>query len=298
MARVQSVAFAALLLAAADVPTVHRFRPATNPLPDFPAGETIPVLPDLSQTTEAPPPKDAQKSEKPDKMDQAARIAILRGLSGEFARAVRSLPSGKKGFHIKVGKPVDESAVARAVTAGGSAAGPGDQVQVTLIEFHERSIVVDVNGGGRQHTRWRDRIHLQVSGMPTAQVDQPGPPGFQKIGSTFYLDFDRRVPAITPDQVKQYLSAFLDFSRQRSAAVQWVETLPPEVQQAIKDKRPLVGMDQEMVIAAMGRPDKKVRERDDSGLETEDWIYGHPPGRTVFVKFAGDKVINVKSFPN
>jgi hypothetical protein len=53
-----------------------------------------------------------------------------------------------------------------------------------------------------------------------------------------------------------------------------------------------------MVIAAVGRPDKKVRERDEDGLETEDWIYGHPPSRTIFVKFAGEKVISVKQFPN
>lgn len=295
MARLQTVAIAAMLLAA-DVPTVHRFRPATTPPADFPRGETLPVLPDLSQTVPAPSTKDAPKSDKADKLDQSARIEILRAISGEFARAVRTLPSGKKGFHIKVGKPFDESTAERAVAAGGAAASPGDQVQVTLIEFHERSIVIDVNGGGSQHTRWRDRIHLQVSGVPSAQVDQPGPPGLQRIGSTFYVDFDRRVPAVTPEQLKQYLSAFLDFARQRSAAVQWVDTLPPEMQQAIKEKRPLVGMDQEMVIAAMGRPDKKVREREESGLETEDWIYGHPPGRTVFVKFAGDKVISVKQF--
>ncbi len=296
MARLQCVAFAALLLAATDVPTVHRFRPEATPPANFPPGENLPVLPDLSQTAQPPPSKDAPKSDKSDKMDQRSRIEILRAVSGEFARVVRSLPSGRKGFHIKVGQPFDESLAERAVAAGGSAAGPGDQVQVTLIEFHDRSIVIDINGGGRQHTRWRDRVHLEVSGMPTAKVEQAGSPGLQRIGSTLYLDFDRRLPAVTPEQLKQYLSTFLDFARQRSAAVQWVETLPPEMQQAIKDKRALVGMDQEMVIAAMGRPDKKVRERDDSGLETEDWIYGHPPGRTVFVKFAGDKVISVKQF--
>lgn len=292
MARLQCAAFAAIMLAA-DVPTVHRFRPETTLPAAFPAGETLPVLPDLSQTSQVRPSQDAPKS---DRLDERARIEILREISGEFARAVRSLPSGKNGFHIKVGKPLDESLAERAVAAGGSAAGPGDQIQITRIEFHDRSIVIDINGGGRQHTRLRDRIHLQVSGMPTARVDQPGPAGLQKIGSTLYLDFERRVPAVTPQQLKQYLSAFLDFTRQRSAAVQWVETLPPEMQQAIKDKRPLVGMDQEMVIAAMGRPGKKVRERDETGLETEDWIYGHPPGRTVFVKFAGDKVISVKQF--
>ncbi len=51
-----------------------------------------------------------------------------------------------------------------------------------------------------------------------------------------------------------------------------------------------------MVLAALGRPDQKVREQNDQGIETEDWIYGNPPAKTVFVTFQGDKVIRVKQF--
>jgi len=36
-----------------------------------------------------------------------------------------------------------------------------------------------------------------------------------------------------------------------------------------------------------------VRETKD-GVETEDWIYGVPPGKIVFVTFNGNKVIKVK----
>jgi hypothetical protein len=52
-------------------------------------------------------------------------------------------------------------------------------------------------------------------------------------------------------------------------------------------------MDRDQVVLALGRPDNKVRETVD-GTEVEDWIYGRPPGRIVFVTFAGDKVIRVK----
>jgi hypothetical protein len=51
-----------------------------------------------------------------------------------------------------------------------------------------------------------------------------------------------------------------------------------------------------MVLAAMGRPERKVRERDADGNETEDWIYGTPPDKTVFVTFQGDKVVRVRQF--
>ena len=92
------------------------------------------------------------------------------------------------------------------------------------------------------------------------------------------------------------LGAFLDFSKEHSAAVNWIDTLPPQFKQAIKDRLAVVGMDHEMVLAAMGRPDHKVRERDPNGEQTEDWIYGSPPAKTIFVTFNGDKVIKVKEY--
>jgi hypothetical protein len=78
--------------------------------------------------------------------------------------------------------------------------------------------------------------------------------------------------------------------------VNWFDTLPAPVQQAIREHRAIVGMDQEMVIAALGRPEHKVRERDEQGNETEDWIYGTPPAKTTFVTFIGEKVTRVKVF--
>jgi hypothetical protein len=76
-----------------------------------------------------------------------------------------------------------------------------------------------------------------------------------------------------------------------------VESLPPEIQKAIQDKQPVVGMDHDMVLAAMGRPDRKVREKSSDGNEIEDWIYGTPPAKTIFVSFEGDKVTEVHQYP-
>jgi len=58
-----------------------------------------------------------------------------------------------------------------------------------------------------------------------------------------------------------------------------------------------MGMSREMVIAAIGKPDKKVRETAADGTETEDWIYGTPPAKTLFVTFTADKVVRVEQFP-
>ena len=120
---------------------------------------------------------------------------------------------------------------------------------------------------------------------------QPG------MGSTVYLEFTKTIPDLTPNDLKQLLAPFLDFTKQRSASVQWFDTLPPDVKKAITDRRPIPGMDREMVVAAIGRPDHKVRERDSEGNDIEDWIYGQPPSKTVFVRFTGERVTSIKQFP-
>jgi hypothetical protein len=181
----------------------------------------------------------------------------------------------------------------------------GDSAQITKLEFRDHSIVVDVNGGGRGKRRWRDHIQIGMGGtIPTSRTtttgpdQENGPPGLQPgTGSTIFLEFSKPVPDLTPTELKQILSPFLDFARQRSASVQWVDTLPPEMKKAIQDRRPTVGMDREEVVAAIGKPEHKVRERDSQGNEIEDWIYGQPPSKTVFIRFMGDRVTSIKQYP-
>jgi len=217
-------------------------------------------------------------------------------VDGELVRVVMPIPAGKKGFHMKAGAPVNENALRMAVASAGSAINPGDHAQITNLDFKDKEIIVEVNGGGRGKTRLRDRIHLEVGGVPT-MTTAPATPVNTNAGATLFLDFDKPLPDMTPDDLKHLLSEVLDFSKQHSAAVQWVESLPPEIQKAIQEKQPVVGMDHEMVLAAMGRPDRKVREKGTDGSEIEDWIYGTPPSKTIFVSFEGDKVTKVQQYP-
>lgn len=296
------VATAALLLSA-DVSGVIRLRPPTNQRVEFPPSENLPVLPDMSPANNqdqaarenAPGAKSGKSKDEP--LQPESRLALVRFVDGEFARVVQPIPAGKKGFHMKAGAPLDEKVLGQALGSSGAAVNPGDRAQITSLEFKDRQIIVDINGGGRGKTRLRDRIHLEVGGIPTMRTSGPETPVNTNAGATVFLDFDKPLPEMTPDELKKYLSGILDFSKQHSAAVQWVETLPPDIQNAIKDKRPAVGMDREMVLAAIGRPDRKVREKVPDGTETEDWIYGKPPAKTIFVKFEGDKVIQVQQFP-
>jgi hypothetical protein len=301
------VATAALLLSADVSGVIHLRPPATQPV-EFPPSENLPVLPDMSpandQSQSAPDKSSTAKSDKsPDAgkdepLQPESRLALVRFVDSELVRAVQPLPAGKKGFHLRAGAPLDEKQLRMALGSAGSSINPGDKAQITALEIKDREIIVDVNGGGRGKKRLRDRIHLEVDGgMPTMTEAQPDTPSNTSAGATIFLDFDKPVPEMTPDDLKQYLSSLLDFSKQHSAAVQWMDTLPADIQKAIQDKRPAVGMDREMVVAALGRPDKKVREKGPDGSETEDWIYGQPPAKTVFVKFEGDKVTKVEQFP-
>jgi hypothetical protein len=224
-----------------------------------------------------------------------SRLLLVRYVDGEFAKAVVPLPRGKKGLKIVVGKPVDLKALKDTVRlAGGPAANPGETVQITKIEFRDREIAIEINGGPKRHYHLSDHLQVGMGGYPDPPPQNSHPN--EGMGATIIVDYRRPIPDMSPDDLKHDLSVILDFSKQHSATVNWVESLPPEFEQAIKDNKAIVGMDHDMVIAALGRPEKKVRERTPEGDETEDWIYGTPPGKTIFVTFLGDKVIRVKEF--
>jgi hypothetical protein len=297
-----------LLCADADVPRVNSFRAPASPV-TFPAGEELSIFPDVapSETDDNPQSQTASQAKTPPgakngPLTDEEKLTLIRYVSGEYAKAIKPLPAGKDGFIVHVGKPLSQDLLDSAVATHGAAINTGDKVQITKLEFQNHQIIVDLNGGGRGKKRLRDRIHIEMGGVPTAQTtstqQDSGPPGLQPgAGSTVYLEFDKPLPGMSPDDLKQVLAPLLDFSKQRSASVMWVDTLPPEVKKAIQDRKATLGMDREMVVAAIGKPDHKVRERDPEGNDIEDWIYGQPPSKTVFVRFTGEHVTSIKQFP-
>jgi hypothetical protein len=297
-----------LLFADADVPQVNSLRtPASANLGTLPSGGEIPLFGNDSSEGDSQNASSSQdKSQNGGKdasLQDSSKLNLIRYVSGEFARAVKPLPAGKDGFIVHVGLPTDTDMLDRQVATHGAAVNSGDHVQITKLEFHEKQIVVDLNGGGRGKKRLRDRIHLEMGGIPTTRTStttpqDQGPPGMQPgLGSTLFLEFGKPLPDLSPDDLKKLLAPFLDFAKQRSASVQWFDTLPIEMKKAIQDRKPVVGMDREEVVAAIGKPEHKVRERDPEGNDIEDWIYGQPPSKTVFVRFTGTRVTSVKQYP-
>lgn len=216
------------------------------------------------------------------------RVGIIRGLTAEYATAKIALPRSKKALSYDASGTWDKKQWDAAGRQYGPAARVGDLVQVTKIDLDDDRITIEINNGMKSGRKWYDRVEVGV-GNRTSPISQGGTnaPG----GTTIAIAFPKGVPASVPD-IKKTLTPILDFEK-RTATEQYVDTLKPEVKAAIKDKKAVEGMDREQVLLALGRPNSKVRETKD-GVDTEDWIFGRPPGKIVFVTFDGNKVIKVK----
>jgi hypothetical protein len=291
-----SFALLVALALGADVPGMAPFRSAPPSIENAGPGALAMARPDAAGA--AAPVDSSQSSVHSSKpLQPQSRLLLVRFVDGEFARVVQPLPGGKKGYKIPAGKPLDMQKLSDALRNYGTAAGQGDTVQITSIEFRADQIVLKINGGGKKHFHLRDHLQIGVGTMSTPPPDQTQSYAQQELpGATLVLDYGHNIPDMSPDDLKHDLSVLLDFSKQRSATVNWIDTLAPQFQQGIKDQRAVVGMDSEMVLAAMGRPEHKVRERDPAGNDTEDWIYGTPPSKTTFVTFEGNTVIRVKEY--
>jgi hypothetical protein len=289
MPRWSYICVAFLLTAPSDVPHGSSLRTTSSNTAQ--QGATLPTLSDIFLSVTG------NEDSKQSTLAVQERLQIVRFVDGEFAKAVRPLPADKKGFRYEARATINDKDLDKEISSHGLAARPGDTVQITNVIFREKEIVVEINGGPRHHGSWRNHVQVRagVGGMGTGTGAPP--PASRPPGAMLILDYGKTLPDMSPDDLKKDLSVFLDFANQRSPATQWVDTLPPEFRQAIKEQRAVVGMNPDMVLAALGHPDKKVRETNDNGEETEDWIYGHPPAKTIFVTFLNDKVTQVKQYP-
>ncbi len=228
---------------------------------------------------------DTKAANSSDKMTPQTRIMVMRDLTAErvFVRTV--FPRGEKGLAIKGGKvsPNDRE-VAQEVAEHGFAAKPGDRVVITNVEVREKSIVLEINGGPKKHQKWYQHVSIGAGGS-TAPIGG-APQSLEAKGSAVTLEFDKYVPEISGEQVRSMLAPVFDFKALTEAEA-YQKTLPPKIQNAIKNHQVLVGMDRDMVIYAKGRPPQKIRDKDESGADYEEWIYGTPPEEVEFVRFQG-----------
>jgi outer membrane protein assembly factor BamE (lipoprotein component of BamABCDE complex) len=223
------------------------------------------------------------------KMDEVTRMQLIRAINAEIVYIRRPFPMGYKGLVIKDGKVTpNEHEVLDMIAMYGPAVKPGDQARITAIQFKgDDKIIFEINGGPKKKAKWYDRIQVG-SGSASTGVNPNAQPNLNARGSAVTLEFDKYVPQIGPDELKKLLYPVFDFDA-KSAIEAYMDTVPPKVKDAIKNKQVLVGMNREMVTYALGRPPKKYREQD-----YEEWIYGTPPDPVQFVRFVGDEVVKLE----
>jgi hypothetical protein len=222
------------------------------------------------------------------KITPQTRMLLIRDLTAEHCFARRSFPMGHKGLVIKNGVVTPNDAqVAQLIAENGLVAKPGDKVVITNVVVEDKAIVLEINGGPKKKEKWYQ--HIQVGAGPVMTTPGPAPKNLDAKGSMVTIDFDKYVPEITGEQVRNMLAPVLDFKALNQAEA-YERTLPPKVQDAIKNHKVLVGMDRDMVIYAKGRPPKKIRDKDETGQAYEEWIYGTPPEEVDFVRFQGEVV--------
>ena len=223
------------------------------------------------------------------KLSPQERVEIIRGLMAEHATVKTQLPRSKKPIVFESTGEYDKKAWFELFKQNGPAARTGDLVQITKVAIEDDKILLEINHGLKSGKSWRDRIEVGMgnSTSPIGGSDNTG-----TTGTNIAVHFTKGVPPSSAAEFKKMLLPIMDFEK-RSASENFVETLPPAVQAAIKDKRAVEGMDKEQVLISMGRPDHKSRETVD-GVDLEDWVFGKPPGKIVFVTFGGNMVVRVK----
>jgi len=230
------------------------------------------------------------KADKQRDLTEEERIELIRGLNAEFAKVKVFLPRSKKPLKFNADGTYDKADWSETGRDFGPVARVGDQIQITKVDIEDDRITLQINGGFNTRGKWYERIEGGVGG--SGQTTPLSRNLTITAGTTLSLIFPSKMKFIPPAEVKKLLAPILDFDK-RSATANYFESLPPEIQEAIKAKRAEIGMNREQVKMAIGDPRDRMRETRD-GLETEDWVYGLPPGKITFVTFANGKVIKVK----
>ena len=226
-----------------------------------------------------------------EKLTAAQRADLIRNLNAEYGTARVQIPRSKKPLELRPSGQYDREQWSEAMMKFGPAARVGDLVQITAIIFDGKKLVVEINYGISGGRRWWHRI--QVSGASSQGTTLGAGQNTHAPGGTkLALVFSDAVPAKTAAEFKDMLKPVLDFEL-HSATELYLDTIEPKYREAIENEQVIEGMDKEMVLLAKGKPSKKVRDFKD-GVETEDWIYGRPPGEIVFVTFLDGDVIRIK----
>jgi hypothetical protein len=222
---------------------------------------------------------------------QRTKLELVRVLEAEQGFAMRPLPKGSKGILLEANGAANPSGAeyVKSLEHNGIAFQAADRVVITDVKILPDRMVFELNGGPDKSHKILRHISIGAGGamIPLARDN-----GQEPTGVRLTLEFERFVPEMTGTQVKELLEPLVDF-KLKTPIQAYTDTLPPKLREAILSHRVLVGMSAEMVVYALGRPENKSRERE-GDMPFEEWIYGQPPKDVEFVRFNGNRVIQVE----
>jgi hypothetical protein len=226
-------------------------------------------------------------------LTQEARFSILGSLIATEGAARIPMPLGKNGVDLSENGLIDRDKLQKEISSNGQAITPGKVVSITAIEFGDKSVEFELNGGGTKKKSILSRIQIGVGGASSQSTPQSEAPA---IGSKIVLKFSGKIPpSLTVEELKDLLNPVLDFTKQTTARA-GIEALPPEFRDAVAAKEARIGMDANMVLLALGPPNKRIRAKNDKGIEQEDWQYIGKGRRQTFVTFEQDVVVEIREY--
>ena len=221
-----------------------------------------------------------------------SRAEIIRKFLSEEAAARVDMPLGGDGLQLSDSGEINDAKLRKEIQKNGKSIQAGRVVKVTNIDFGDKNIDFELDGGGKAKKRFSDHIQVSVGGGTSAAPQSSAP---KANGSKVSLKFSKKIPAnLTSDQLKQMLTPVLDFTKKTLISTN-IESLPPVFKEAVLAKRAEVGMDQETVVLAMGIPDKKTIEKV-NGVEQEDWQYYGRGIKRTFVTFENSVVVKITEY--
>jgi hypothetical protein len=225
-------------------------------------------------------------------MSKQTRLEIIRDFETQIVYSRTAFPMGTKGLKLKDGVITPNGPeLQQALALWGPAVKPGDPAQLSYVQIKDNYIHFDINGGAIRRKKWYQ--HITISGANSEIPLSPNESQQNAHGTYLEVYFDKYVPEMTAQQLRNLLFPALDFNA-RNKEQAYLDTVPPKVKEAILAHYVLVGMNSEMVLHAKGKPPKKVREKE-GDTQYEEWIYGEPPQDVDFVRIVGDEVVRVET---
>jgi hypothetical protein len=227
------------------------------------------------------------------RISKQSRYEIIRDFETQIVYARSVFPMGTKGLKLKDGSITPSAGELQQMMAiYGPAVKVGDPAHISYVQIKDDHIHLEINGGPVRRKKWYQHIEISGAGGPVTPAGNDNPQA-NPHGSFVDLYFEKYVPELSAQQLRDLLFPVLDFNAKNKEQA-YLDTVPPKVKEAIQNHHVLVGMNQEMVVHAKGRPPKKVREKDGE-TDYEEWIYGEPPRDVDFVRIVADEVVRVET---